>query len=357
MSLPATMSGVLLTRHGGPEALEYRTDLPVPVPGPGEVLVRVAAAGINNTDINTRIGWYSRQVQGATDATDGTDISAGGWAGEIAFPRIQGADLCGHVARLGPGVSGLRPGQRVTCPMLLQRPTAADPLGYIVTGSETDGAFADYCLVAAADLHDVSASPLSDAEIAAMPCAYSTAENMLMRASVARGQRVLITGASGGVGLAAVQLAVLRGAVATGIASEAKAAAVQGAGAATVLPRDAVPDPAAYDAVIDLVGGPSWPDLIAALRPGGHYAVAGAIAGPIVQADLRDIYLRDLTLHGCTYQPPEVFARLVAMINAARVRPLVSKTYPLAEIARAQADFMAKLYPGKLVLIPGKEAK
>ena len=104
--------------------------------------------------------------------------------------------------------------------------------------------------------------------------------------------------------------------------------------------------------MIDVVGGPGWMALIDSLRPGGHYAVSGAIAGPIVEADLRRIYLRDITLHGCTYQPPEVFAALVDMINAGQVRPLVSKTYPLREIGAAQADFMSKTYPGKLVLIP-----
>ena len=92
--------------------------------------------------------------------------------------------------------------------------------------------------------------------------------------------------------------------------------------------------------------------LIEALKPGGRYAVSGAIAGPIVEADLRTIYLNDLTICGCTYTAPQVFARLVELINAGTVRPLVSKTYPLRDIAIAQADFGAKRYPGKLVLLP-----
>lgn len=84
--------------------------------------------------------------------------------------------------------------------------------------------------------------------------------------------------------------------------------------------------------------------------------MAGAIGGPIVEADLRRICLRDITIHGCTCQPPEVFADLVAMVNAGQVRPLVSKTYPLHRIGEAQADFLAKTYAGKLVLVPGEGA-
>jgi NADPH:quinone reductase-like Zn-dependent oxidoreductase len=349
MSLPATMSGVVLTRHGGPDALAWRDDLPVPVPGPGQAVVQVLAAGVNNTDIATREGWYARE---STGAGEGADPGAGGWAGAIAFPRVQGGDLCGRVVALGPGVAAPGIGRRVTCPINLPRPNPGNPVGFIALGSEIDGAFAQFCRMEAADLHDVTRAPLSDIEIAAMPCAFGTAGNLLDRAGVGDGQRVLVTGASGGVGLAAVQLATLRGALVTGVAAEAKAEAVREAGAGEVIGRDAVPEHGRFDAVIDLVGGPGWPALIRALKPGGHYAVSGAIAGPVVAADLRDIYLRDITLHGCTFQPPESFRRLVDLMNAGRLRPLVSATYPLSHIARAQADFAAKRLPGKLVLIP-----
>lgn len=350
MTLPATMSGVYLTGHGGPEALEWRDDIPVPAPGPGQVLVRVAAAGVNNTDINTRVGWYSSDVTGATDAVD-QDIEAGGWGGALNFPRIQGGDLCGIVEKVGPN-SGFKKGQRVTCPINLPRPRPGSPQGFIALGSEIDGAFAQYCLVEANDLYDVSASPLSDVEIAAIPCAFGTAENLLTRAGVTAGQKVLITGASGGVGLAAVQLAALRGASVWGVTAAAKAEVVKSQGALGTFARDELPPQDMFDAVIDVVGGPAWASLILALKPGGHYAVSGAIAGPIVEADLRDIYLRDITIHGCTHQAPEVFGRLVELMNTGRIKPLVSRTYPLKDIARAQADFQAKTLPGKLVLLP-----
>ncbi|WP_299082151.1 alcohol dehydrogenase family protein [uncultured Ruegeria sp.] len=350
MASPATMAGVYLTRHGGPEALEWRDDIPIPQPGSGQVLVRVAAAGVNNTDINTRVGWYSSDVTGATDAVD-QEVEAGGWGGALQFPRVQGGDLCGIVEAVGTG-SSFEHGQRVTCPINLPRPRPGNPHGFIALGSEIDGAFAQYCLVEADDLYDVSASPLTDVEIAAIPCAFGTAENLLTRAGVTAGHKVLITGASGGVGLAAVQLAALRGASVCGVTGAAKAEAVKSQGAVSTFERDASIPKDMFDAVIDVVGGAAWSGLILALKPGGHYAVSGAIGGPIVEADLRDIYLRDITIHGCTYQSPEVFGRLVELMNEGRIKPLISRTYPLKDIAKAQEDFLSKTSPGKMVLIP-----
>ncbi len=345
------MQAVYLTGHGGSEMLAFRGDIPVPAPGPGQVLIRVAAAGVNNTDINTRIGWYAPEVTGATDDV-AEDVEAGGHAGALSFPRIQGGDLCGVVEALGPGGSRFQIGNRVTCPVNLPRARPGAPMGYIAIGSEIDGAFAQFCLMDEDDLYDVSASPLSDVQIAAIPCAFGTAEGLLARAGVTAGHEVLITGASGGVGLAAVELASLRGANVTALCSASKAKAVRGQGAMTTWDRDAKLPTNHFDVVIDIVGGAGWGDLILALRPGGHYAVAGAIAGPMVEADLRNIYLRDITIHGCTYQSPEIFGRLVALINAGRIKPLVSKTYPLQDIATAQEDFQSKALPGKLVLIP-----
>jgi NADPH:quinone reductase-like Zn-dependent oxidoreductase len=353
-TMPQTMRGVLLTRHGGPEALQWREDIPVPRPGPGEVLVRVRAAGVNNTDINTREGWYAAEVTGATGET-GDGVERGGWAGALAFPRIQGGDLCGEVVAKGAGVEAPALGARVTCPINIPRPTEENPVGFLALGSEIDGAFADYCLMRADDLYDVSDVPLSDIEIAALPCGFGTALGLLERAGVGPGQEVLITGASGNVGLAAVQIAAALGAHVTGIAAPAKAAILRADGAAEVIARDAPLAQDRYHAVIDLVGGAGFAALIDALRPGGHYAVAGAIAGPMVTADLRRIYLRDITIHGCTYQAPEVFARLIEMARAGRLRPRIAATYPLRDIARAQADFLAKAHAGKLVLLPPED--
>ncbi len=114
-TVPETMSAVLLTAHGGPEVLEYRDDVRVPAPGPDEVLIRVAAAGVNNTDINTRIGWYAKSVSSGTGGAEPVGAeAAGGWAGDpLVFPRIQGADACGHIVRVGAGVDPARLGERV----------------------------------------------------------------------------------------------------------------------------------------------------------------------------------------------------------------------------------------------------
>ena len=353
MIIPETMKGVQLIGHGGPDQLVWNDAIPTPRPGPGEALVKVLAAGVNNTDINTRIGWYSKEVTGATEEAGPDDqIEEGGWAGALSFPLIQGGDLCGEVVAVGEGVKNVAPGLRVTCPTNQPNPTAEAPTRFLTIGSEFDGAFAQYCTVPASQLYDVGASPLTDVEIAAMPCAHGTAFNLLTRAGIGPGDRVLITGASGGVGLAAVALAKLKGAKVTGVASAAKQDAVRAAGADGILDRDETPEAGGFTAAIDIVGGAGWSGIIDALAPGGRYAVSGAIAGPIVEADLRTIYLNDLTIYGCTYTPHEVFTELVGLVNAGRVRPLVSKTYPLAEIAAAQADFAAKRYPGKLVLVP-----
>jgi len=122
-----------------------------------------------------------------------------------------------------------------------------------------------------------------------------------------------------------------------------------------VLDRNETPDTRAFTVAIDVVGGAGWASVIESLVPGGRYATSGAIAGPVVQADLRTIYLNDLIIYGCSFTPHQVFAELVDLVNAGRVRPLVSKTYPLAEIGAAQADFSMKEYPGKLVLIPPQD--
>ena len=168
---------------------------------------------------------------------------------------------------------------------------------------------------------------------------------------------MLITGASGGVGSAAVQLAKRRGADVTALASTDKADGVRALGAGRVEPRDA--DLAAlfghehFDVVIDVAGGAGFPALLQVLKRGGRYGVAGAISGPIAELDLRTLYLKDLTLYGCTILEPEVFPNLVGYIERGEIRPVVAATWPLAEIVEAQRAFITKQHIGKIVLIPG----
>lgn len=356
MTLPKTMAAVLLTGHGGSEALDHRTDVPVPKPGAGEVLIRVAAAGVNNTDINTRIGWYSKAVTEGTEAGGrSADAADAGWSGTpLTFPRIQGADVCGHVVAVGDEVVPSRVGERVLVRNMLRSPVGRRPWECWTLGSECDGGFAQYVVAPAAETFAVRCD-WSDAELASVPCAWSTAENMLHRAGVGP-ERVLVTGASGGVGSAAVQLAKRRGATVTAVVGGAKAGEVRALGADRVIGRDA--DPVAelgagsVDVVIDVVGGGGVARRLDLLMRGGRYAIAGAIAGPLAEIDLRTLYLKDLSLLGCTFQPDEVFENLVSTIEAGAVRPVVARTYPLDRIVEAQRDFLSKSHTGKLVLIP-----
>jgi NADPH:quinone reductase-like Zn-dependent oxidoreductase len=348
-ALPATMRGVVLTGFGGFDKLEYRIDLPVPRPGPDEVLIKVGAAGVNNTDINTRIGWYSPAVEGSTAAGGATgfaETEGEGWSGApFTFPRVQGIDAAGRIVAVGEGVSASRIGERVLVEPALRRADGSTDF----FGSECDGAFADYAIAPAVHAHTID-SALSDTELASFPCAYSTAENLLHRSGVKAGENVLVTGASGGVGSAAVQLAKRRGAHVTALCGMSKQQAVQAIGADTVLDRHAPLSRDAYDAVIDVVGGTGFSGLLDALRPRGRYAASGAIAGPLVDLDLRTLYLKDLTLLGCTALDDGIFADLVGHIARGEVRPLVCATFPLARIEAAQRLFLEKRHVGKIVL-------
>ncbi|MGO9633730.1 MAG: alcohol dehydrogenase family protein [Steroidobacteraceae bacterium] len=354
------MKAVLLKGHGGFDQLEFRDDVPLPVPRAGEVLIRVLAAGVNNTDINTRTAWYSRSVTEGTAAGGSAGFSGAkaedsGWTGAApVFPRIQGADACGRIVAVGEGVDEARIGDRVLIEPVFRK-ARGGVARFIYFGSECDGAFAQYACAPAVHAHTMS-STLSDVELAAFPCAYSAALNMLTRLRVAAGETVLVTGASGGVGSAAVQLARARGATVLAIAAPAKATAVASLGASQVHPRDtdlvAVLGRESVDAVVDVVGGEEFPALLEVLRRGGRYAVAGAIAGPTVQLDLRTLYLKDLRFYGCTVLETSVFPDLVRHIESGQIRPLVASVHPLSAIVAAQQEFLEKRHTGKIVLIP-----
>jgi NADPH:quinone reductase-like Zn-dependent oxidoreductase len=356
------MAAVLLTGHGGPEKLVYRTDVPIQKPAEGEVLIRVGAAGVNNTDINTRLGWYSKSVDEGTNAAASTKRSDdASWSGgALRFPMIQGADCCGRIVGVGKGVAESRVGERVIVRNMLRSYVGYRPYECWSLGSEVDGGFAQFTKAPSRETFAVKCD-WSDAELASIPCAYSTAENMLHRAKVSSGETVLITGASGGVGSAAVQLARRRGAEVIAIAAKSKTESIAELGAQKVIDRDDDPVKAIgekrLDVVIDVVGGEhDTARRIETLKPGGRYAIAGAISGPLAKIDLRTIYLRDISILGCTFQEDEVFENLVGYIERNEFRPLVSKTYPLSAIAQAQEDFTEKRFVGKLVLIPPQES-
>ena len=358
--IPSMMSGVQLTGHGGFEVLQHRTDLPIPELTSAEVLIKVAAAGVNNTDINTRIGWYSKKVTedtnaGGTGGFDSVDNDDATWSGiPMQFPRIQGADCCGHIVAVGPDVDSKRIGERVIVRNMLRSYVDYRPYECWTFGSECDGAFAQYTKAPARETHRVDCD-WSDAELASIPCAYSTAEGMLHRASVGE-ETVLVTGASGGVGSAALQLAKRRGARVIAIASAAKHSELLKLGVDQVIDRNADLVSSigtnSVDVVIDLVAGPSWSSLLEVLKRGGRYATAGAIGGPMVALDVRTLYLKDLSFFGCTFQDDVVFENLVGYIERGEIKPIVAQTFPLTEIADAQETFLAKGFTGKLVLIP-----
>lgn len=357
---PETMTAALLTGHGGFDKLVLCDNVPVPTPAPNEVLIKVGGAGVNNADINTRIGWYSKSVTGDTNSggaegfadTSNNDAS---WSGTpLQFPRIQGADICGQIVAIGNDVNESRIGERVIVRTMISYPADEGGLITITTGSERDGGFAQYTTAESKHALKINCD-WSDAELASLPCAYSTAEGMLHRANVGA-ETLLITGASGGVGSAAIQLAKRRGATVIAVSGTAKMEAVKAIGADHVIDRNAnlltVLGKDCIDVVVDLVAGPTWPTLLDVLKRGGRYVASGAIAGPMVELDVRTLYLKDLNLMGSTHQTDIVFENLIAYVEAGEIRPLVAKTYPLTDIVQAQKAFLTKKYTGKLVLIP-----
>ncbi len=358
MIIPDKMKAFVLTGHGDMDKLVYHTGWPVPVAGKGEVLVKVHACGLNNTDVNTRTAWYSKGVSenttgGAFDSADDDDATWGG--APITFPRIQGADVCGTVV-VGP--DNLI-GRRVLIETWVRDwsdPLNMDKTGYF--GSECDGGFAEYVKVDERNVHAID-STLSDAELATFATSWITAENMLNRSNVADGDHVLIPGASGGVGSALIQLANRRGATTIAMASRSKHDAVAGFEPHAILDR--APDSLkqslrqaigrdTVSVVADVVGGSYWPQLIDALDRGGRYTCAGAIAGPMVEMDLRTFYLRDLTFTGATIVPPGVFADLVGYIERGEVKPALAATYPLEQLHDAQQAFIDKKHTGNIVV-------
>ena len=331
------MKAVVTTGNGGFDKLHYG-EVPMPELGAGEVLIKVLAAGVNNTEINTRLGWYS----------------GGGWHIPTPFPFIQGTDCCGIVTQTFETADAALVGKRVLVRPCM-RPDGFSSMLNMWMGSDFDGAFAQYVKVPAHEVFPIE-STWTDAELGSIPCSYGSAENMVQRSRVSSGEHVLVAGASGGVGSAVVQLAKVRGATVTAIVGKSKMDEVRRIGADFVIDRDSdlVSElgEECVDVVIDNVGGPHFEGELKALKRGGRYASSGAIGGPLVNLDLRTMYLKDLTLIGCTAWDEPVFPQLISYIESNRIKPLVAKTFPLADIAHAQQEFLEKKHVGKFVLIP-----
>ena len=300
------MKGIQLVGHGGFDKLVFNKDIPNPIPKDDEVLVKVSAAGVNNTDINTRIGWYSKSV--TTNTNDGgekgfetTNDKDATWSGNaLKFPRIQGADICGKIVSVGKDVDQSRIEERVIVRSMQSDPNNLDKISSYVIGSEIECGFAEYVSVRSSETFKIN-SNWSDVELASIPCAYSTAEGMLHRVEL-KDEKVLITGASGGVGSAAVQLAKRRGAYVIAQCSKSKFDEIKKIGADEVVDRNenlvkklGLNE---FDVTVDLVAGSNWGQLLDILKPGGRYVTAGAIAGPIVNLDVRILYVYMVFLFG-----------------------------------------------------------
>lgn len=349
MTIPKLMRAVLLTGQGGPEKLEYREDVTVPRPVIGEVLVEVGACGINNTDIWSREAGYATRE-------DPDDVAKFGDKPPL-FPRIQGADIAGRIVEIGTGADETRLGARVMVDFGIYDDHDEDAASVDYIGYGRDGGFAEYVVVPAENAHSVD-TDLSDAELATFCCAYITAERMLNRARVTAGEKVLVTGASGGVGSATVQLCRARSAVPIAVVSAGKENALSEIGAEAVVTRGVgdfksevlkVQD-GPIDVVVDIVAGALFSDLLTLLRIGGRYVSCGAIGGPIVEFDVRTMYLKHLDLIGSSQGSRREFKSVVNYVLNGKIKPLLAGTYPLSDIARAQSDFLRKDFIGKLVI-------
>jgi len=305
MTLPTHMRAVVLTGHGGLEKLEFHSDWPVPTPGDHDVLIKVSACGMNNTDINTRSGWYSKAVTEATtgEAYDAVDEEDPSWGGApVSFPRIQGADVAGVVVATGQKADASLLGKRVITDGWLRDwddPLNPNKTGYF--GSERDGGYAEYTLTDYRNVGVVDSS-LSDVELASFSCSYTTAEGMLSRAQVNETDTVLVTGASGGVGSALLQLAKRRGARVVGMAAEQKHDALAACGADALISRN--------------------PDNLPAA----------------------------LTFTGSTFIVPTIFGDVIRYIERGDVKPMVAASFPLEDMHEAQQAFVAKAHTGSIVI-------
>ncbi|GAB5355593.1 hypothetical protein AAMO2058_000218900 [Amorphochlora amoebiformis] len=219
------MIAQLLVGHGGLDKYRYKTELKIPKPTPGEVLIKVEACGINNTDLWTREGAYAAD-----------DDEQGGWQ-PLNFPKIQGADVVGVIAECGQGVDEKRIGE-----LVLVNPTIYPPSGdeceCKFIGSERDGGFASHCVVPARNAIMVpNTCVYTPYELASFACASQTAWHMIKRSRLQKGERVIITGASGGVGTSLVQMSKFVGAYVIAVCSSSKAKAVRDIGADFTIDR------------------------------------------------------------------------------------------------------------------------
>ncbi|MDL0430397.1 zinc-binding dehydrogenase [Marinobacter sp. TBZ242] len=365
--IPKTMKAMLLTGHGGIEKLEYTEDVPTPEPAAGEVLVRVTATAKNNTDRKAREGLYPTKDKGEV-----TSFQMGGSA-TLTFPRIQGADVVGHVVAVGEGVDEARVGQRGLLDFNLYADDRRDiNLTPDYYGHGADGGFAEYIAVSSDQFHHIENADLADAELASMGmCSYQTALHMLTSARVKAGERILVTGASGGVGTALIQLCRIMGATPYALSQKDKAEALLKLGAAAVLDRSdmtnftdkvrAVTGGRPIDAVMDLAGGDMTDQFIDTMifdmNSRGDYprlSIAGASAGNVSEIMWTRIYLYQVQVFGVSHGTREEADQLVTWIRGGQLKPVLHAAFRLSDLHEAERYFVNRSsnYLGKIVIVP-----
>jgi alcohol dehydrogenase len=338
------MKAVVLREHGA-AGLRYEADFPDPTPAAGDVVVRVRAASLNYHDIFTRRGMPGIK---------------------IPMPAIMGLDVAGEIAALGPGVSGWKVGDRVL----------GDPINRVeggLVGETVHGGLAEYCRLRA---HQLVAIPdgVGFAQAAALPCAYGTARRMMLtNGRVTAGEKVLILGASGGVGVCCVQLAKLAGAtVIAATGSAEKAARLRALGAdetidytqedfvQAIYARHGKPARRGagsgrgrgVDVVVNYTGGDTWTRSLRVLRVGGRLLTCGATAGYDPPEDIRFIWTFELQILGSNGWARDDITSLLDMVQAGRLEAVVDATYPLEEASQALARLEGRQVFGKLVIVP-----
>ncbi len=366
-TVPDTMAAMVLTGHGDIQKLEYQTDFPTPRPGPDEVLVQVTATAKNNTDRKAREGLYPTQ-----DKDDVTSFQMGGKA-TLTFPRIQGADVVGRVVAVGADVSEERLGQRGLLDFNLY-PDARRTINLVPDyyGHGADGGYAEYIAVPSDQFHSVDDPNLADAQLAAMGmCSYQTALHMLTSARVKAGERILVTGASGGVGTALIQLCRIMGAIPYALSQADKAEALLALGAEAVLDRsdmqgftEKVMDATGgepIDAVMDLVGGEATSQFIDTMIVDMHrrndnprLSIAGASGGNVSEVLWTRIYLYQVQIFGVSHGTREEADQLIDWIRAGDLKPVLHAAFKLSDLHRAEEYFMNRgsNYLGKIVIVP-----
>jgi NADPH:quinone reductase-like Zn-dependent oxidoreductase len=366
-NVPATMNAMVLTGHGDIDKLAYRDNVATPRPGPGEVLVQVTATAKNNTDRKAREGLYPTKDKG-----DVTSFAMGGEA-TLTFPRIQGADVAGRVVAVGEGVATSRIGERGLLDFNLY-PDARRDINLMPDyyGHGADGGYAEYVAVPSDQFHHVANPELADAELAAMGmCSYQTAYHMMTSAKVAAGERVLVSGASGGVGTALIQLCRIVGAVPYAVSQPDKAESLMALGAEAVIDRGDLPTfvsrvleatgGAPIDAVMDLVGGEmtdlfidTMIDDMKARATYPRLSIAGASGGNLSEIMWTRIYLYQVQIFGVSHGTREEAEQLIEWIRAGQLKPVLHAAFKLSELHEAERYFVNRgsNYLGKIVIVP-----